>query len=173
MIAPLPVGGKNLLTRLGSFCDHEYSHNRPKGAGCVDDAGRDSSRSRREPSARFTFCRIAIRLAALSTILLLPPHHPSAGAGSAGATLGVSATVARNCSLSTGVSNPVGPANSATKPVGNAQLTVSCSKGVGQTIAIDTDGNAFAIKEIRPLSNGVSTLNFDVKKEVFVLIVNF
>jgi hypothetical protein len=172
MIAPLPVGAKNLLTRLRSFCDQECGHERPEGAGCVGDAGRDSWRSHREPSERFAFCRIAIRLAALSTILLLP-HDPSAGAGSAGATLGVSATVARNCSLSTGVSNPVGPASSATKPVGNAQLTVTCSKGAGQTIAIDTDGNASAIKDIRPLSNGVSTLNFDVKKEVFVLIVNF
>lgn len=172
MIAPLPVGGKNLLTRLGSFCDHECSHERPEGVGCVDDAGQDSSRSRRDPSERFAFCRIAIRLAALSTILLLP-HDPSAGAGSAVATVNISATVARKCGVSTGVSNSLGPAESATKPVGNAQLTVTCSKGAGQTIAIDTDGNASGIKDIRPLSNGVSMLNFDVKKEVFVLIVNF
>jgi len=40
-------------------------------------------------------------------------------------------------------------------------------------IAIDTGGNASAIKAIRPVSNGVSTLNFDVKKDVFMLVVNF
>lgn len=172
MIAPLPVRGKNLLTRLRSFCDHEHSHERPEGAGRLVDAGRDSSRSRREPSASFTLCRIVIRLAALSTIFLLP-HHPSAGAGSAVATVNVSATVTRKCGLSTVVSNPLGPADSATKPVGNARLTITCSKGAGQTIAIDTDGKATTINDIRALSNGVGTLNFDVKKEVFMLVVNF
>jgi hypothetical protein len=57
--------------------------------------------------------------------------------------------------------------------VGNSKLTVTCSKGAGQTIAIGTDGNASTIKDIRPSSNGVSTLHFNVKKEEFVLIVNF
>ena len=172
MIAPLPARGKNLLAHLGSFCAHEYSHKRLEGADCVDDGARDSARSRRQPSARFTFCRIAIRLAALSTMLLLP-RDPSAESGSAGTTLGVGAVVVRNCSVATEVSNPVGPASSATKPIGNAKLTVTCSKGAGQTIAIDTDGNASATKDIRPLSKGVSTLNFDVHKEAFMLIVNF
>ena len=172
MIARVLLGAKNLVTRLRFFCDHEGSHKRAEGAVCAGDAGRDCARSRREPSERFTFCRLAIRLAALSTILLLPPH-PSAGAGSAVASLGVSATVTRNCSLSTEVSNLRGPADSATKPVGNSRLTITCSKGAGQTIAIGTDGNASAIKNILPLSNGVSTMYFDVKKEEFVLIVNF
>lgn len=171
MIAPVLLGAKNLVTRRRFFCDHESSHKRPEGAVCAGDAGRDSSRSRREPSARFTFCRIAIRLAVFFAIFLPPPH--SSRAGSAVAPLGVSATVTRNCSLSTEVSNLRGPADSATKPVGNSKLTVTCSKGAGQTIAIGTDGNASTIKDIRPLSNGVSTLYFDVKKEEFVLIVNF
>ena len=172
MIARVLLGAKNLVTRLRFFCDHEGSHKRAEGAVCAGDAGRDSSRSRREPSARFTFCRIAIRLAVVSTIFL-PPHHSSSGAGSAVAPLGVSATVTRNCSLSTEVSNLRGPADSATKPVSNAKLTVTCSKGAGQTIAIGTDGNASTIQDIRPLSNGVSTLYFNVKKEEFVLMVNF
>jgi len=171
MIAPVLLGAKNLVTRRRFFCDHESSHKRPEGAVCAGDAGRDSSRNRREPSAKFTFCRIAIWLAVFSAIFLPPPH--SSRAGSAGAPLGVSATVTRNCSLSTEVSNFRGPADSATNPVGNSKLTVTCSKGAGQTIAIGTDGNPSTIKDIRPLSNGVSTLYFNVKKEEFVLIVNF
>src|SRR3990170_1160487 len=153
MIAPVLLGAKNLVTRRRFFCDHESSHKRPEGAVCAGDVGRDSSRSRREPSARFTFCRIAIRLAVFFAIFLPLPH--SSRAGSAVAPLGVSATVTRNCSLSTEVSNLRGPADSATKPLGNSKLTVTCSKGAGQTIAIGTDGNASAIKYILPLSNGV------------------
>jgi spore coat protein U domain-containing protein, fimbrial subunit CupE1/2/3/6 len=104
-------------------------------------------------------CGVALGIIALSNTL--------ASAATATASLGVSATVSNNCTISTtplafGPYDPAG-INASTNLDGTATVVIACTKGAAATIGLNPGSNASG--SVRRMANGSVYLTYEVYKE--------
>jgi spore coat protein U domain-containing protein, fimbrial subunit CupE1/2/3/6 len=105
----------------------------------------------------------AIPLVAVALFLRLGAPSDPAWAGSATATLGVSATVVANCTIATaaiafGNHNPVG-AHASTPLDASGSVTITCTQGTTATVGFDTGTNAGGASGSGLLAPGIALNN--------------
>lgn len=113
---------------------------------------------------RITFAssRPALMLAASGALVAVAMPAPAA-AGTQSATMGVSATVTANCTISTtpvafGSVNTLSGAN----VDANGTVTVSCTAGAPWTLSADAGGGSGATMAVRRMTFGANTLNYTI-----------
>jgi spore coat protein U-like protein len=111
------------------------------------------------------FLRTAMGIAAAGVVIA--GLSSSAYAANQAADLAVSATVTKNCTISTsplnfGSYDPVGT-NATTDVVGNGSLLIACTKGALANVALGNGGGAGP--DSRRLANGTNYLPYQLYKE--------
>lgn len=109
------------------------------------------------------FSRRQARTLCASGALLGLALPMAASAGTQSTTMGVSATVTANCTVS---ATPIafGSVNtlSGSNVDGNGTVTVTCTNGSGWAISADAGGGAGATMATRRLTAGANTLNYTI-----------